>query len=127
MANIHDLLSGHVTLEVECIDRLYMNGYAGKRATSGGLWNFLREHLGKPVPSPVVLGQITQRFVAEWKQYAEQRNIPLLQFEHGERKDERANQLRQQRPVRDEVVCIGVAQEKAQAFSGQKLETQSDG
>jgi hypothetical protein len=122
MANINDLLSGHVTLEVECIDRLYLNGYVGKLATSGGLWGFLREHLGKPVPSPVVLGQITQRFVAALQQYAEQREIPIVHFEHGERKDERANRLRQQRPVRDEVVFIGVAQEKAQAFSGKKIE-----
>jgi len=122
MANINDLLSGHVTLEVECIDRLYLNGYVGQLATSGGLWGFLREYLGKPVPSPVVLAQITQRFVAELKQYAEQREIPIVHFEHGERKDERANRLRQQRPVRDEVVFIGVAQEKAQAFSGRKVE-----
>jgi len=27
MANINELLEGHVTLEVECIDRLYLNGY----------------------------------------------------------------------------------------------------
>jgi hypothetical protein len=38
----------------------------------------------------VVLGQITQRFVGELKQYAERRNIPVPQFEHGERRDERA-------------------------------------
>jgi hypothetical protein len=122
MANINDLLCGHVTLEVECIDRLYLNGYVGKLATSGGLCGFLGEHLGKPVPSPALLGQITQRFVAELKQYAEQRGIPIVHFEHGERKDERAKRLRQQRPVRDEVVFIGVAQEKAQAFSGKKIE-----
>lgn len=122
MANINDLLCGHVTLEVECIDRLYLNGYVGKLATSGGLCGFLGEHLGKPVPSPALLGQITQRFVAELKQYAEQRGIPIVHFEHRERKDERANRLRQQRRVRDEVVFIGVAQEKAQAFSGKKIE-----
>jgi len=30
--------------------------------------------------------------------------------------------MRQQRPVRDEVVFIGVAQEKAQAFSARKVD-----
>ena len=29
MATIPDLLDGHVTLEVECLDRLYLNGYTG--------------------------------------------------------------------------------------------------
>ena len=85
-------------------------------------WTFMSEHLGKPVPSPVVLAQITQRFVEELKSYAEQNEIPMIQFQHGERKDDRANRIRKQRPVRDEVVFIGVAQEKAQAFSARKVD-----
>ena len=48
MANINELLSGHVTLEVECIDGLYLNGYVGKLATSGGLYLYMAEHLGSP-------------------------------------------------------------------------------
>ena len=59
MTNINELLDGHVTLGSGCIDRLYLNGYVGKLATSGGLYMFMSEHLGKPVPSPVVLAQIT--------------------------------------------------------------------
>ena len=48
MASIPELLDGHVTLEVECLDRLYLNGYIGPLATSGGLVTFMREQLGKP-------------------------------------------------------------------------------
>jgi hypothetical protein len=33
MATIPELLDGHITLEVECLDRLYLNGYIGKLAT----------------------------------------------------------------------------------------------
>jgi hypothetical protein len=58
MASIPELLDGHVTLEVECLDRWYLNGYIGPLATSGGLVTFMREQLGKPIPSPVVLGQV---------------------------------------------------------------------
>jgi len=43
MANIPELLNGHVTLEVECLDRLYLNGYIGPLATVGGLVTFMRE------------------------------------------------------------------------------------
>ena len=46
MASIPELLDGHVTLEVECLDRLYLNGYIGPLATSGGLVTFMREQLG---------------------------------------------------------------------------------
>lgn len=62
MASMPELLNGHVTLEVECLDRLYLNGYIGPLATSGGLVNFMRGQWGKPIPSPVVLGQVTEKF-----------------------------------------------------------------
>src|ERR1035438_3622156 len=57
MATIPELLDGHITLEVECLDRLYLNGYIGKLATGPGLSMFMRFQLGMPVPSPVVLGR----------------------------------------------------------------------
>jgi hypothetical protein len=122
MASIPELLSGHVTLEVGCLDRLYLNGYIGSLATSGGLVNFMREQLGKPIPSPVVLGQVTEKFREAVKALAERDRIPIRQFDHKERKDEIANQIRQQRGVKDGIVFIGVAQEKAQAFQGKKVD-----
>ena len=120
MANIPELLDGHVTLEVECLDRLYLNGYIGPLATAGGLVTFMRGQLGKPIPSPVVLGQVTEKFRDAVKAMAERQQIPIHQFDHKERKDDVANQIRQKRGVRDGIVFIGVAQEKAQAFQGKK-------
>src|SRR5215467_2968993 len=120
MPNIDELLEGHVILEVECIDRLYLNGYLPSLATAGGLIRFLTEHLGKPIPSPALLGQITQSWVEAVKCWASQQGIPLIHFQHGERKEDVAQRLRQQRGVRDQVVFIGVAQEKARTFSGRK-------
>ncbi|HKF02535.1 MAG TPA: hypothetical protein VKB49_09480 [Candidatus Sulfotelmatobacter sp.] len=124
MPSIPELLSGHVTLEVECLDRLYLNGYIGPLATSGGLVTFMREQLGKPVPSPVVLGQVTERFREAVKAMAEREQIPIYQFSHQERKDDVANRMRRQRGIRDGIVFIGVAQEKTQAFQGKKINGQ---
>src|SRR3954453_4991444 len=124
MATIPELLDGHVTLEVECLDRLYLNGYIGKLATGPGLVFFMREQLGKPVASPVVLGQISEKFREAVKALAEREEIPVYQFRHKERKDDIANEFRRQRQVRDETVFIGVAQEKAQAFNGRKINGQ---
>jgi hypothetical protein len=84
----------------------------------------MREQLGKPIPSPVVLGQISERFRAAVKALAERQQIPIYQFAHQERKDNVANQIRRQRGVRDGIVFIGVAQEKAQAFQGKKINGQ---
>ena len=124
MATIPELLDGHITLEVGCLDRLYLNGYIGKLATGPGLVFFMREQLGKPVPSPVVLGQISERFREAVKALAERDEIPVYQFQHKEKKDDLANEFRRQRPVRDSIVFIGVAQEKAQAFQGRKINGQ---
>jgi hypothetical protein len=122
MASIPELLNGHVTLEVECLDRLYLNGYIGALATSGGLVTFMREQLDKPIASPVVLGQITEKFRESVKALAEREEIPIYQFDHKERKDDIANLFRQQRGIRDGIVLVGVAQEKAQAFQGKKVD-----
>jgi hypothetical protein len=55
---------------------------------------------------------------------AERDKIPIYQFNHKERKDDVANQMRRQRGVQDGIVFIGVAQEKAQAFGGKKVDGQ---
>ena len=78
MATIPELLDGHVRLEVECLERLYMNGYIGKLATGLGLVMFMREQLQKPVPSPVVLGQITEKFRDAVRGLADRDQIRLL-------------------------------------------------
>ena len=121
MPSIPELLSNHITLDVERLDRLYLNGYIGPLATSGGLVTFMREQLGKPIPSPVVLGQVSENFHEAVKAQAAREQIRIYQFDHKERKDEVANRTRQQRGVRDGIVFIGVAQEKAQAFQGKKI------
>src|SRR5579862_8792398 len=121
MATIPELLDGHITLEVECLDRLYLNGYIGRLATGLGLSMFMRDQLGKPVPSPVVLRQASEKFRQSVKALAERESIPIYQFDHKERKDDIANRFRQQRCVRDGIVFIGVAQEKAKTFNGKKV------
>jgi hypothetical protein len=32
-----DMVAGHVTLDVSCLDRLYLNGFVGKLQTPGGV------------------------------------------------------------------------------------------
>ena len=50
VVNINDVLDGHVSLEVECVDRLYLNAYVPKLQTSGQVAYFMRDHLGMPDP-----------------------------------------------------------------------------
>src|ERR1700680_2545203 len=124
MASIPELLNGHIPLEVGSLYRLYLNGYIGNLVTGPQLCYFMREQLGKPVPSPVVLGQITEKFRAAVKAFAQREQIPLHEFKHKEDKDETGNEFRRKRGTRDGVVFIGVAQEKAHAFNGKKVNGQ---
>src|ERR1700682_1916308 len=107
MGNINDLLGGHVILDVERTDRLCLNGCLASLATGGGLIRFSSSRIWASLfPRPLC-----------WARLAKAGGIPWVHFQHGARKDEVANRMRQQRGVRDQVAFIGVTQEKAQTFS----------
>ena len=38
MPNVAEIIRGHVTLEVKCVDRLYLNGYVPRLQSSGPRW-----------------------------------------------------------------------------------------
>ena len=120
MTNVDDLLRDHVTLTVECLDRIYLNGYIPTLQMPGQLVNFLISHRGNKIPSPALLGRITDDFKAQIQSFAEQGGIPIVHFEPGQRKDDIAAEYRQKFDQPEGVVFIGVAQEKAQAFKGRK-------
>ena len=56
MVTVAQLLKEHVALDIECVDRLYLNGYVPWLQTPKGLISFMKHHLGKPVPSPGMNG-----------------------------------------------------------------------
>ena len=68
--NLRDLLEGHISLELESIDRIYLNGYVPQLQHGAGLVGFLSQQRGQPIASPALLGQITGKFVAEVKAFA---------------------------------------------------------
>ena len=119
VCNVNDLLEGHVALDIECLDRLYLNGYVPNLQCSGQVINFMRDHLGLPVPSPAIFEQIGERFRAAVRTYAEKHTIPLVHFKKGDR------HIDVMRPYLDRakepgVVAIGVAQEFQWVFTGTK-------
>ncbi|MGH8517681.1 MAG: hypothetical protein ACREUE_09500 [Panacagrimonas sp.] len=118
--NIADIIRHHVSLEVRCIDRIYLHAYMPKLQTSGGLCYFLHDYLGHPVPSPALLKPRHDGFVAAVKTFAQDRAIPFVEFERGESKDELVAPYRARFTGREGVVLIGVAQEKMRSFKAHK-------
>ena len=75
--NIADVIRHHVSLEVRCIDRLYLHAYMPKLQTSGGLCYFLRDYLGHPIPSPALFKPMHDRFVTAVDQFIARHAIPV--------------------------------------------------
>jgi hypothetical protein len=120
MLSIPELLREHVTLDVECVDRVYLNGYIPTLQTSGSLVYFLEQHRGNVLASPALLGEITQTFADDVKTFAQAHQIPLIHFESGKRKDDVAASYRRQFHQTEGIVFIGVAQEKLSGFKARK-------
>src|SRR6267142_5123545 len=99
--NIADIIRHHVSLEVRCIDRLYLHAYMPKLQTSGGLCYYLRDYLGHPIPSPALFAPMLDRFVGAIKTYATTHDVPLITFERGQRKDDVVAEHRAGRPMDD--------------------------
>jgi hypothetical protein len=111
-----DLLDEHVVLDLECLDRLYLNAYVPNLQVSGQVVTFMRDHLGCPIPSPAIMSKIGDRFRAAVTAFAESTGIPMLRFKADDR------QIDMVRPYWEQasepaVVAIGVAQEFQRVFS----------
>ena len=118
--NIAAIIRQHVSLEVRCLDRLYLHAYLPKLQTSGGLCYFLRDHLGHPIPSPALFKPMHDRFTTAVKQFAATHAIPVVKFEPGQDQDAIANAHRSRFTKRAGVVLLGLAQEKQRSFKAQK-------
>lgn len=84
MPNVAEIIREHVTLDVKCIDRLYLNGYVPRLQSEGGVVGFLRHAGARVVPSPAVFGEITDTFKKRLRAWADTRRIPWIDFAKGE-------------------------------------------
>lgn len=56
---VADVLAEHVTFDVECIDRMYLNMYQPKLQYAGGLVGYVHRRLELPIASTAPLAKIT--------------------------------------------------------------------
>ena len=108
-----EALAEHATLELECIDRMYLNVYVPLLQTAAGTAWFFREVRGNPVPSSALMAPTTNRFVAGLKRFAAGSDVDVVRFERHERKDDRTRACLRNFEGDQGVLYIGVAQEKA--------------
>jgi hypothetical protein len=118
--SVADVLSDHVTLEVECIDRMYLNLYQPRLQHELGVVGFFKGHLGFPFVSSVLMDRITKTFVADLHRFVAEIGVDLVDFRSGERKDDVALAYLAEADGTEGVLFVGRAQEKTTVFRTEK-------
>ena len=119
VVTVNDVLDGHVGLDVECLDRIYLNGYVPNLQVPGQVVSFMTAHLGNPIPSPAIMEKIGTAFRTAVDRFAADNNIPVVRFGKDDRKIEvmRPYLARQAGTGRCGVAAIGIAQEFQNVFA----------
>jgi hypothetical protein len=117
---VAQLLEERVTLDLEGIDRLYLNAYQPMLQTGGGVNHFFKQHRGAQVASTTLMAPMSREFVKKIHTFAKDNQIQMVRFEKGQRKDDITRERLQAFDPEEGVVYIGVAQEKFSTFRVEK-------
>jgi hypothetical protein len=127
VVTVNEVLAGHAVLDVECLDRVYLNAYVPILQSSGQVVAFMTQHLDLPIPSPALFDKIGQKFRRAVASFAEANGIPWVRFTKDDRKAEvMAPYLRRAAATgRSQVAAIGVAQEFQRVWTAYQRETKT--
>ena len=125
--NLAQLQKEHVVLELECIDRMYLNAYQPKLTTGGGIAAFCRGYLGYRFASTKQAVQRTTQFVSAIEAFIQREGLELVHFKKGQRKDGVLQQKLRNFKKAEGVIFVGVAQEKVRVPRTTRKRTESGG
>ena len=115
--SVAQILKEHVTLELEGIDRMYLNVYVPRLQREAGVARFFRFHRGHRFASSVLMDPISQAFVAGIEGFARSTRLDVVAFRKGQRKDDVAGAYLKAFQGDEGVLFIGKAQEKTRCFA----------
>jgi hypothetical protein len=109
---VAEILAKHVTLEVEGIDRMYLNLYVPILQREAGVAHFWIRHRGHRFASSALMDPMTKAFIRSIERFAQQQGVELITFEKGQRKEILAKEHLARFRNEEGVLFIGKAQEK---------------
>lgn len=118
--SVADVLDKHVTLEVECIDRMYLNVYVPKLQFVNGVVSFIRNHRGHRFASSALLEPISREFTAGIHRLVKDQDVPLVHFSKSQRKDDVTQEHLKRFKGTEGILYVGRAQERASVFRTEK-------
>ena len=110
VGNVNEILDGHVVLDLECLDRIYLNAYVPKLQVGGQVVTFFSQHRNQPIASPALFQQMGGAFRHGVASFAKRHQIPVLRFA---RRDRQIDVIKPyfKAATQPGVIAIGVAQE----------------
>jgi hypothetical protein len=118
--SVADILTEHVRLEIESIDRMYCNLYVPGLQQVNGVVGFFRGHRGQPIASSALMDPISKTFVAGIHRYCREHDVPMVDFARRQRKDDVAQEYLARFTGAEGVLFVGRAQEKTRVFRTEK-------
>jgi hypothetical protein len=118
--SVAEVLKSHVTLEVEGIDRMYLNVYQPRLQTDRGVASFFRFHRGELFASSALMNPMSKSFITAVDRFVRREQVPLITFTKGQRKDDVTQEYRSRFCKSEGIVVVGKAQEKTPVFRTEK-------
>jgi hypothetical protein len=115
-----EVIRRHVTLEVEGIDRMYLNVYQPRLQCEGQVAAFFRSHRGHTFASSALMDPMSKAFIAAVERFTQENGVPLLTFAKGQRKEDIALEYRTRFTGTEGILFVGKAQEKTPVFRTEK-------
>ena len=109
---VAEVLSGHVTLEVRCLDRVLVTVRRPRLQDGQGIHDVFCQHRGNRFVSSALMMPVTGRFAAGIRHYMDPRRLGLVRFARGPSKDLVAQGCLAGRSGGDQIVFAGVAKDK---------------
>jgi hypothetical protein len=113
---VADVIDHHVTLELESLDRVYLNVDQPELQTPRAVFQFLRDHDGRGAVSSHQMTEISERCLPSIDRFALDHDLPVIGFEKGQRKEDVAAQYLAKVSTPEGVLFSGKAQEKVRTF-----------
>ena len=125
--SVAEVLRDRVRLEVEAIDRMYLNVYVPHLQSVGAVVGYLRVHRGQRFASTTAVTPMTKAFVRNIDQFVNTAGVDLVAFQKGQRKDDVTQKYLGRFAQHEGVLYAGKAQEKARVMRTERRRSRFTG
>src|SRR6202140_2848524 len=122
-----DVVGDHVGLELEAIDRMYLNVFVPHLQTAGAVAGYLHVQHGQRFASTTAVAPMTEAFVRNIEQFVSDEGVDLVAFAKGQRKDDVTQKYLRRFRNSEGVLYVGKAQEKARVMRTERRRSSSTG